>query len=148
MSIQCVQRGLQRLWAALMLTMIAWAPPSLVAQSSGCRPADTVAVPRRLSYFRDLLTTTDPARVAVRDSLGLSATNVNKINLVTKNSTCVNAVNAMNTQRQQSGKVRQVWVYTLGNNYAVEDPADQEPGQYRLIYLFSNSNVYKRTLAQ
>jgi hypothetical protein len=39
-------------------------------------------------------------------------------------------------------------VYTLGSNYAVEDPADQEPGQDRLIYLFSNSHVYKSTLAQ
>jgi hypothetical protein len=149
MSTQPTQRGLQLLrWTVSALVIALIAPASVVAQSSGCRPADTMTVPKRLAYFRSLLTTTNPARIAVRDSLGLSAASASKINLVTKASTCVSAVNALNAQRQETGKVRQVWVYTLGNNYAVEDPADQDPDQYTLIYLFSNTHVYKRTLAQ
>jgi hypothetical protein len=116
--------------------------------TSGCRPADTRYVPRRLSYFHDLLTTTDPARVPVRDSLQLAGVKASQIKLVTTTSICTRAVSALNAQRQEPGKVRQVWVYTLGSNYAVEDPADQEPGQDRLIYLFSNSHVDKSTLAQ
>lgn len=136
-------------WIALgAVGLLSLAAAPAAAQASGCRPADTLYVPRRLSYFRDLLTTTDPARVAVRDSLKLASASASKINLVTKTSTCTSAVTALNTQRQEAGKVRQVWVYSLGNNYAVEDPTDQSPGQNRLIYLFSNSNVYKRTLAQ
>jgi hypothetical protein len=144
MSLQyCFRRG-SLIIAGLVLLVTA---PAVAQSTSGCRAADTKIVPRRLAYFRGLLTTTAPVRVAIRDTFGLSAVSASKINLVTKASTCVAAVNAMNAISQSVGKVRQVWVYTLGTNYAVEDPADQEPGQYRLIYLFTNSHVYKSTMA-
>jgi hypothetical protein len=116
--------------------------------TSGCRPEDALYVPRRLVYFRDLLTTTDPARAAVRDSLQLAPVKADDIKLVTKTSTCTRAVSALNTQRQEPGKARQVWIYSFGNNYAIEDPADQAPGQDHPIYIFSKAHVYKRTLAQ
>jgi hypothetical protein len=133
----------------LALSVQACAPLMLSAQSgSGCRAADTVKVPEHLTYFRDLLTTTDPARVAVRDSLGLSKTTTSKINLVTKASTCTSAVTALNTQRGEPNIARQVWVYTLGSDFGVEDPAlSVAPGEYHPIYLFTSRFVYKRTLA-
>ena len=107
-----------------------------------------VWAPAHLNYFKQLLTTTNPARVAVRDSLTLAAAALNKASLVTKQATCVAAVNALNALRQEPGVVRQVWVYALGNNYAVEDPAIViPPGVYRPIYLFSGNFAYKRTLA-
>jgi hypothetical protein len=78
----------------------------------------------------------------------LAAAALNKASLVTKQATCVAAVNALNALRQEPGVVRQVWVYALGNNYAVEDPAIViPPGVYRPIYLFSGNFAYKRTLA-
>jgi hypothetical protein len=101
-----------------------------------------------LDYFKQLLTSTDPARVAVRDSLTLSAVAANKISLVTRASTWVSAVNALNAHRQEPGVTRQVWVCALGSNYAVEDPGiATQPGEYSAIYLFDKSFVYKRTLA-
>jgi hypothetical protein len=104
-------------------------------------------VPDHLTYFRDLLTTTDPARAAVRDSLGLTKTTASKVNLVTKAATCTSAVTALNAQRREPNTVRQVWVCTLGNDFAVEDPAlVVAPGEYRPIYLFSSKFVPQRTL--
>jgi hypothetical protein len=122
--------------------------PQARAQSSGCRPADAQIVPSRLTYFKDLLTSTVAARKAVRDSLGLAAVSASKVSLVTKASTCVGAVNALNTHRQEPGVTRQVWVYALGTNYAVEDSGiAAASGEYRPIYLFDRNFVYKRTLA-
>jgi hypothetical protein len=80
--------------------------------------------------------------------LGLAAVSAMKVSLVTKSSTCVGAVNALNAHRQESGVVRRVWVYALGSDYAVEDPdIPSQPGEYRLIYLFDRHFNYKRTLA-
>jgi hypothetical protein len=118
------------------------------AQSSGCRPADAQTVPSRLTYFKDLLTSTVAARKAVRDSLGLAAVNASKISLLTKTSTCLSAVTSLNAHRQEPGVIRQVWVYALGSNYAVEDPGiAAKSGEYRPIYVFDRNFVYKRTLA-
>ena len=133
----------------LAVMLGACAPLPANAQSgSGCRAADTVVVPEHLTYFKDLLSTNDPARAAVRDSLGLAKTAVSKISLVTTTATCTSAVTALNTRRGEPNTVRQVWVYKLGNDFAVEDPALTVPAsEYRPIYLFSGSFVYKRTLA-
>jgi hypothetical protein len=49
--------------------------------------------------------------------------------------------------QREPNTVRQVWVYTLGNDFAVEDPTlAVPPGEYRPIYFFNGSFVYKRTL--
>jgi hypothetical protein len=134
---------------ALAGLVLAGAPHGGFAQStSGCRTADTVVVPQRLVYFQDLLTATAPNRVAVRDSLGLSPTTASKVSLVTKSATCASAVTALNSQRGEAGTIRSVWVYKLGSDYGVEDPAlPVGPGEYTPIYIFSSRFEYKRTLA-
>jgi hypothetical protein len=44
--------------------------------------------------------------------------------------------------------MRQVWVYTLGSNYAIEDPdLPTAPGEYRPIYIFDSRFAYKVTIA-
>jgi hypothetical protein len=106
-------------WIALILAFTAAPVTQAMAQTSGCQPADTIIVPEHLAYFKELLTSTDSARKAVRDSLGLAAVSAMKVSLVTKSSTCVGAVNALNEHRQESGVVRRVWVYALGSDYAV-----------------------------
>lgn len=124
-------------------------PPAVSQPASGCRATDAVVVPRHLLYFRDLLTSTDSERVSVREHFGLPAASANKVNLVTKAATCVNAANALNTHRGEAGTDRFVWVYTLGTNaFAVEDPSiPAGQGEYTPIYIFSKTWTYKVTIA-
>jgi hypothetical protein len=41
-------------WIALLLVFAVLTPGGAMAQTSGCRPADTVVVPEHLAYFKDL----------------------------------------------------------------------------------------------
>ena len=114
----------QILIALLLLGGCAWNAPVLVAQgASGCRPADTTKVPTHLRYLKRVVADTDSVSRAVRDSLRLPATSPSKVSLVTRTSTCMSAVGALNTVAGTPGVVRQVWVYALGSNFAVEDPS-------------------------
>lgn len=132
----------------LALAVWSCAPATMSAQSgSGCRQADTDNVPRRLAYFKRLLSGTDSSSVAFRTAFQLQAVAVNKVSLLTKAATCASAANAVNAVRGSPGVVRQVWVYALGSNYAVEDPAIPVPALGDLpIYLFSGSWVAKPVL--
>ena len=94
-----------------------------------------------------MVVNTDSIAVAFRTAFQLQATTANKVALVTKTSTCASAATALNAVRNTPGVTRQVWVYTLGNNYAVEDPTIPVPamGEYP-IYFFSNTWVSKPVL--
>ena len=105
--------------------------------SSGCRPPDTVSVPTHLQYLTRFLVCTDSLAVGFRDAFKLQPTTANKIALVTKNATCLAAASALNAIAGTPTAVRQVWVYTLGNNYAVEDPSiadEPDPGEYPIHF--------------
>jgi hypothetical protein len=90
---------------------------------------------------------TDSVAVNFRTALQLQATNANKVSFVTEGSTCASAATALNTVRGEPGVVRQVWVYALGNNFAVEDPSIpiHSAGTYP-IYFFSNNWAAKPIL--
>ncbi len=122
-------------------------PAPAASATSGCRPPDSFFVQARLDYFRTLLTSSDSAHVAARASFDLSAVSANKVNLVTKQTTCVSAANALNTQRGEAGTSRLVWVYALGNDYAVVDPdIPGAPEESTPIYLFTHNWTYKMTM--
>jgi hypothetical protein len=40
-----------------------------------------------------------------------------------------------------------VYVWKVGNNFAVEDPADEDPGSYRAVFLFSSKWAFKSAWA-
>ena len=83
---------------------------------------DSVKVPAHLEYLRSLVVETDTVALEMRAAFQLQATTSNKVTLVTRASTCASAAAALNAVAGTPGTVRQVWVYSLGNNYAVEDP--------------------------
>jgi hypothetical protein len=134
----------------LSLALGSWscAPATMAAQSaSGCRPNDNNKVPARLAYFKGLLADTDTTSVNFRSAFQLQQVAVNKVSLVTKASTCASAATAVNTVRGTPGVIRQVWVYALGTNYAVEDPTISEPAAGAIpIYLFNGTWVAKPIL--
>jgi hypothetical protein len=114
--------------------------------NSGCLMADTVHVPTHLDYLRRLVSDTDSAAVEVRNAFELPLTSPSKVTLVTRNNTCASAAAALNTVVGTPGQIRQVWVYALGSNYAVEDPAiPVEPAGYP-IFLFTSKWVPKPVL--
>jgi hypothetical protein len=121
-----------------------FAPGHAQALSTDCRAADQERVPHMLGYFKELLSTTDSTERAVRDSLGLSATPPAKIKFVTKRTVCVQAAKALNALLGQPGVGRNLWVYQLGDNYAVEDP--DIPGRRYELFVFSETFVYRGTL--
>ncbi len=137
-SVQCLRFSAI---VTLGLGNVACSPAVSHAQAgSGCRAPDSVKVPAHLEYLTSIVVGTDSVALETRAAFQLQATTSNKVALVTRNSTCASAAAALNTVAGTPGVVRQVWVYTLGNNYAVEDPTIPiEPlGEYP-IYLFDRN---------
>jgi hypothetical protein len=97
---------------------------NVAAQSmaSGCRPDDGDRAPQRIAWLKLLVSSSDTAWVSTRAALSVSSGAANKVALVTKTSTCQAATTALNQVRQEPNTVRQVWVYSLPNGYAVDDP--------------------------
>lgn len=146
----CHRAAGQGLVAAVnLLFSAACAANGLAAQStSGCRPAESVEVPRRLEYFRTLVSSSDSDRVAVRTSLGIPSASASKVNLVTSRTTCLNLITALNSKRGEPNTVRQVWAFTLGGgDYAVEDPAIVPGGEFMPVYIFDRKLKFKNILA-
>jgi hypothetical protein len=135
----------------LMVSLLtASCAPALAAQgtSSGCRPAsaDQVRTSRRLSYLKDLVSSSNPNHVQSRQALGIPSMSAAKVKLVTRTQDCQSAVTAMNTYREEPGTVRQVWVYALGSaGYAVDDPTLDRLGEDRTLDFFAPNWGYKLT---
>ncbi len=123
--------------------------PALSAQgTSGCRTADQVRSPARLTFLKELVSSSDSDHVGTRQDLGIAPMSANKVTLVTRQGDCQNAVTALNTTRQEPGKVRQVWLYALGTaGYAVDDPGLDVGFAARVLYFFHRSFAYKSTIS-
>jgi hypothetical protein len=135
--------------AVLCLPLAGWScAPAIAAQSaSGCRPADTHTVPPHLAYFKARMSGTDSSALAFRSAIGLQLVSANKVTLVTKTTTCASAATAVNTLQNTPGMSRQVWVYSLGSDYAVEDPTIPVPPQGEgSMFFFSGTWTLKTVL--
>ena len=112
--------------------------PAIAQSASGCRAPNALENQTQIEYLRSIVVDTDIMAVAAREAYGLQATTASKVALLTKSSTCVTAANAVNVAAGTTGKERQVWVYSVGTNYAVEDPAvrgDPEAYEYPIYFL-------------
>lgn len=89
----------------LLLSIPACAP-GLVAQTgtSGCRPADPVRSPARLTFLKELVSSSDSDYVTSRQDLGLPIMRTSKVTLVTRQRDCEKAVEALNSVRQEPGR--------------------------------------------
>ncbi len=82
----------------------------------------------------------------MRQTLGIQSANASKVALVMKQATCQAAVTALNTQRGEPNVQRQIWLYTWGVGYAVDDPGLDVFGRDPVLYLFDKNFVYKSTV--
>jgi hypothetical protein len=134
-----------RVTCILLATIVIWGCGyQLNAQTSGCRPADAVSS-RTLQTLLEIVTSTDSADVAYRDSLGLEPTTASKVALVTDNRTCQTAVGAFNSLVSSPGAVRSVFTYKVGSFFAVEDPGHPR-GEYRAVAIFDRRWAYKNLM--
>jgi len=130
---------------AVALAFICGLTSAGVAQGT-CRPADALSA-RTVTDFKSLLSSSDSFDARIRTSLGIAGTGVNKVSYVTTANTCKSAAAALNVYSATPGRARSVYVWELGNFYAVEDPADQEPGSYRALVLYTSTWAFKSAYA-
>lgn len=134
----------------LLLTslLISACGPTFAARStsSACRPPDDLRTAARLTFLKELVSSSDPDHVASRQDLGITRMSPNKVELVTRQQDCQRAITAMNTVRQEPGTVRQVWLYALGTTgYAIDDPELDVGFADRILIFFGPSFIYKVT---
>jgi hypothetical protein len=106
-----------------------------------------VRSPARLTFLKELVSSSDSDYVSTRQDLGIVKMNASKVTLVTRQQDCQSAVTALNTVRQEPATVRQVWLYALGTaGYAVDDPGLDAGFADRLVYFFDRTFGYKSTI--
>lgn len=131
----------------LIVVVVARRTTSLEAAVSACRAADTIIVPVRLVYLKDFMSSSDPEYSLARDSVGLASQSAAKVKLVTKSTVCQDGVNALNILLETPGAVREIWLFALGNGYAIHDPSiPPVPGEPAPLYIFNSQFSYKSTL--
>lgn len=129
--------------AASGLALISCSTQVSVAQgASGCR-AMTDRVQGKIDYVKELVSSTDTNRVAMRQSLGVAQASASKVTLVTKTSTCQSAVTGLNTILGTPGIARQVYVIATGNGYAVDDPSLDVLGRGADLFFLTKTFGYQ-----
>lgn len=137
-----MQKGLVgSLFASLWFCLLR--PDSVVAQygsapPSGdgwCRPADAVSA-ETLGQLHQVLSGTDSANIDLRGDVGLTYQPSPQVVLLADEALCELAVSALNSRARTPGRRRQVYVFDLGSQFAVEDP-EQMAGEYRMVRVFS-----------
>jgi hypothetical protein len=128
--------------AVLVLVATCSLTLSGLAQTTSCRPADSLSS-RTTAELKDYVTSSDSFTVKLRNTLGITGTNANKISYNTNSTICTSAVTALNTRSGTPGRARRVYVWVVGSNYAVEDPADEDPSGYRVVSLFTSKWIFK-----
>jgi hypothetical protein len=109
-----------------------------IAGAQTCRPEDALA--RSLVVdLKKMISTTDPRVVAARDSFyHIPIVPPSSIMLVTSDSVCAAAVQALNTMYGEA-KTRSVYVAKLGSGWAVIDPDDNPTGRYITVVAFDST---------
>ena len=112
--------------------------PALAQSPTGealCRPADPTSA-RMAEELRRILSSTDSAEVELRRSARIIHQPTGTVEYVTDEPVCALAIRALNTRAKTPGRQRQVYVYNLGSQYAVEDP-EVHASEYRMLRIFS-----------
>ena len=125
-SVQAAKRDAGR---CACLAMLCGLLSPLTAQSTSSCHAQTADALNLRSYIRELVSTTDTARVRLRNTLGLSKTDSTKVVLVTATATCVNVATGINTGYQTPNLARHLYVVQVGKLFAAQDP-DHLAGEY------------------
>lgn len=121
-----LQRAVSAVVASFMGAMTLAVPvPRAHASSadiaSACLPLDDTALVLR-AYLRDLVTTTDADRVALRTELGLAPMDSNQVVIETDGHVCGRVADAINEEQDTPQLERNLYVFKLGDVRAAQDP--------------------------
>lgn len=128
-------------WTLLAMVSLLWllqARPALAQAPPGdapCRAADPTSA-RMVEELRRILSSTDSAEVELRRSARIIYQPTATVEYVTDVPVCALAIQALNARAKTPGRQRQVYVYNLGSQYAVEDP-EVHASEYRMLRIFS-----------
>jgi len=89
-----------------------------------------------IEELRRLLSSADSAATAVRREARIIYQPTGTVAYVTDEPVCELAIRALNTRARTPDRRRQVYVYHLGSQYAVEDP-EQRASEYRMVRIFN-----------
>lgn len=118
---------------------------NLGAQASPCLPADSGAA-QLVQYVHYLITSTDPAVVTLRGSLGLSNVSVSQVSVVTSETECARAQQAVDRLASTPGSGRRMYVVKAGNErFFVRDP-NATAGEHTPALAFDNKWVFIKSL--
>ena len=129
----------------LLLALVAVAPVSARTQTtSSCKPLDVYAQ-RMLSSLRQLVVSTQPDRVQLRDAILLRATDPTKVVLVIDNAVCAKVAAGINTFLRTPNLVRQLYVVKVGTDFAAKDPGHPW-GEWWPTITLDNKYKYKSSV--
>src|SRR5262245_8909734 len=112
-----------RLVAVVLYSSACASKVGQAAPESACQPAAPESVEPSLDYLRALVSDGDSESVAAREAFELQWAPAHEVRWITKPSVCATAVAAVNEVAGTPGRARRVWVYSIGQAYAVEDPS-------------------------
>jgi hypothetical protein len=125
-----------------VLVMVGLLSSPCLAQSSGCLPADDDAEQLKF-YARALVSSTDPERIGLRNTLGLGALDSNKVVPVTDARSCAKVVSGLNLYRQTPSQVRRVHVVAMvRDGFMVFEPAPSGPqpaSEWKPVYVLTKT---------
>ena len=114
-------------------------PPPARAQApvgeTLCRAPDQVSS-RTIEELRRLLSSADSAATEVRREARIIYQPTGTVTFVADEPVCELAIRALNRRARTPEKRRQVYIYHLGSQYAVEDP-EQRASEYRMLRIFN-----------
>jgi hypothetical protein len=128
----------RRVLAALLGLLCLLTPGAARAQSRAvetlCHAPDQTSS-RTIDDLRRLLSSADSEAVHTRREASVVYQPTGTVSQVTDEPVCDQAIRALNERAKTTEKRRQVYVYYLGSQYAVEDP-EQRASEYRMIRIF------------
>jgi hypothetical protein len=108
--------------------------------SAGCAPVDSVTIDVHRDYLLALAVDGDSLAIAGREAFELERADSSMVVFVSDSALCLAAAAAVNVPAGTPGRSRLVWVYRLGDAFAVEDPSLRgNPEVYEYpFYLFDS----------
>jgi hypothetical protein len=129
----------RRVLSALVGLLCLLTPDAVRAQSRAvetlCHAPDQTSS-HTIDELRRLLSSADSESVHVQREANVFYQPTGTVSLVTDEPVCDQAIRALNERAKSTEKHRQVYVYYLGSQYAVEDP-EQRASEYRMIRIFN-----------
>lgn len=136
--------------ASLMIGAISVAreaPPTPVANAvtSLCLPADSISN-GLVVFVQNFMNSTSPARIAVRDSLGLSKLTAADVAYSTSSTTCQKVSRAIDAAANVPASGRLVYAITVGSKTVFGADQTGMTGSGRPLYVFNSSFSIQRVM--